>query len=256
MTAEMKDRLLYAGLRTALVVGALVAWEVAADAGIVDAFFYSQPSAAMSQLGEWVTTGYLWPHLTSTVVNGVVGYVIGAILGVVIGWVLAFGPGRTGAVGQQLLILANAVPRLVLAPLFIIWFGTGGAGKVALAVTIVVVIIALNVYSGLMGVDQGLVHAVRIMGANRRQLARSVYLPAIIGWLLSSLRLTLGLAFAASVVAEYMGSGTGLGWVMMHGFGTFNATAAISAMTALFLVVVVLDQALAWMESRATRWRL
>lgn len=238
-------------------IGALVAfWEIGARTGVLDPFFFGRPFAAIGRLWTWVETGSLWGHLFSTVGTALLGYLLGVALGITIGAAFAFSPERISRIGNGFLVIGNGLPRLVLAPLFLLWFGVGTQAKLAFVVVVIVFIVAMNVFSGLRDVDRKMIDHVLLLGGNRWDLARVVYAPAIMGWLLASLRVCLGLSFAGAIVAEYVGSGHGLGYLMVYGFGIFDMNQAIAAMIAVFVVIGVLDRLLARLEFRVTAWKL
>ena len=135
--------------------------------------------------------------------------------------------------------MLNAVPRVVLAPLFLLWFGLGIWSKVALAVTLVFFVMFFNTYQGVRDADRVLIDNVRMLGASERQLVRHVLIPSALTWIFSSLQTSLGFAMVGAVVGEYLGATRGLGYVISQAEGTFDTTGVFAGMTVLAVVVVV-----------------
>jgi NitT/TauT family transport system permease protein len=149
----------------------------------------------------------------------------------------------------------NAVPRIVLAPLFLLWFGLGIWSKVALAVTLVFFIMFFSTYQGVRDADRVLVDNVRMLGAPQRQLVRHVLVPSALTWIFSSLQASLGFAMVGAVVGEYLGSTRGLGYVISQAGGTFDTTGVFAGMTVLAIVVVLVSAAVSRLERWLLRWK-
>jgi NitT/TauT family transport system permease protein len=240
--------------RVALGVAIIAAWEGAVRAAVVDPFFVSQPSAIAGRVARWIGSGFLWPHLTVTLQEAGLGLSIGGALGTAAGFALA----RSRAVASVLepyIMMLNALPRVLLAPLFLLWFGLGIWSKVALAVTLVFFVMFFNAYQGVRQADAVLIDNVRMLGASERQLVRHVLLPSALSWIFSSLQTSLGFAMIGAVVGEYLGSTRGLGYVISQAEGTFDTTGVFAGMTILSLVVVAIGSLVARMERWLLRWK-
>ena len=240
--------------RAALGIAIVAAWEASVRAGLVDPFFVSQPSAIAVRVGTWVTSGFLWPHLGVTLQEAALGLVIGGVLGTAAGFALARRRGVAGVVEPYIMML-NAVPRVLLAPLFFLWFGLGIWSKVALAVTLVFFVMFFNAYQGVRSADPVLIANVRMLGANERQLVRHVLFPSALSWIFSSLQASLGFALIGAVVGEYLGATRGLGYVISQAEGTFDTTGVFSGMVILSLVVVVISSGVSRLERWLLRWK-
>jgi NitT/TauT family transport system permease protein len=240
-----------AAWRLALALVIIASWEGAVVAGVIDPFFFSQPSAIARRIGSWVISGYLWRHLFVTLAESFLGLVIGGILGVVIGFTLARSP-FVARVVEPFIMTLNAVPRVVLAPLFLLWFGLGIWSKVALSVTLVFFVMFFNTFQGVRHADPVIIANVRMLGASERQLVRHVLVPSALTWIFSSLQTSLGFAMVGAVVGEYLGSTHGLGYVISQAEGTFDTTGVFAGMIVLSFVVVVASGGV----SRAERWLL
>ena len=237
--------------RVALGLGLVGLWETAVVIGALDPFFVSRPSAIAQRVWAWVSTGFIWSHLSITLQESLLGLVIGAVLGTISGFALARATFAAKVVEPYIMML-NAVPRVLLAPLFLLWFGLGIWSKVALAVTLVFFIMFFNAYQGVRHADPVLIENVRMLGASERQLVRHVLVPSALTWIFSSLQASLGFAMIGAVVGEYLGATRGLGYVISQAEGTFDTTGVFSGMVILSLVVVLMSSVV----SRAERWLL
>lgn len=239
----------------AVAAGFLGLWEWAVVARRIDPFFYSQPSAILAQIVEWVRTGYIWPHAWATVFETVCGFVIGSLLGLLAGF--ALGRSRNlGAVFEPFIAMFNGIPRVVLAPLFLLWFGIGVESKVALACTVIFPIVFYAVFTGIREVDQGLIDSARVLGANGPRLTFTVLLPSATNWIFSSLRVSVGFAIGAAVVAEYLGSSEGIGFVIAQSFAFYRATGGFAGMVVLMVIVVLFNVVLDAAARKFTAWKL
>jgi NitT/TauT family transport system permease protein len=241
--------------RVVVAVALLGSWEGAVAIGAVDPFFVSRPSAIAARVWMWVSSGYLWRHLFVTLEEALLGLVIGGIIGVATGFALARSPFAARVV-EPFIAMLNAVPRVVLAPLFMLWFGLGIWSKVALAVTLVFFIMFFNTYQGVRHADQVIIDSVRMLGASERQLVRHVLVPSALTWIFSSLQASLGFAMVGAVVGEYLGATRGLGYVISQAEGTFDTTGVFAGMTILSFVVVAVSSGVSRAERWLLRWRI
>ncbi len=243
-------RLWQAGLLFLLVAG----WEVSVRAGWVDAFFFSKPSDIAARVWEWFSTGEIYGHLWITLWETMLAFLIGTVLGVVLGLWLALVP-TASAVLDPLIKAMNSIPRMILAPIFTLWFGLGVASKVALGVTLVFFVAFFNTYQGIKEVNPVVLANARMLGASGRQLLRHVYLPSAASWIFSSLRTSIGFAVIGAVVGEYLGSARGLGYLISQAEGVFDTTGVFAGMVVLAVFVVLLDWVVSRVEARLLVWR-
>jgi len=239
-----------------LLVGviALALWQGLVAAGLLDPFFVSRPSAIAGRIAAWITAGTLWIHLVTTLEESLLGLLAGSALGVTLGFALARSP-IVAAVCDPYIKMLNAVPRVVLAPLFLLWFGLGIWSKVALAVTLVFFVMFFNTYQGVRDASPVLVDNVRMLGASERQLVRHVLIPSALTWIFSSLQTSLGFAMVGAVVGEYLGATRGLGYVISQAEGTFDTTGVFAGMTVLAIVVVIASAGVTRLERWLLRWK-
>ncbi|MGH2701455.1 MAG: ABC transporter permease [Actinomycetota bacterium] len=235
-------------------VAILALWQMSAALGLIDPFFVSKPSDVIDQIGEWIASGYIWTHLAITMQEALLAFAIGVFLGVVVGFLFARVP-FLARLFEPYVHMLNALPRVVLAPVLLLWFGLGIWSKVALGVTIVFFIVFFNTYRGVREVDPVLIHNARMLGASERQLLRHVFIPSALTWIFSSLHTSVGFAIVGAVVGEYLGSSRGIGYVISQAEGVFDTTAVFAGMIVLMLVVLVVDNVVNRIERRLLRWK-
>ena len=245
-------------LRIALAVVVLAAWEGAVRTGLMDPFFFSQPSAIWDQLVTWVTEGTsqgpLWSELLVTMEETVLGFAIGSILGIVFG--IALGRNRMAADVLSIYVkVANAIPRVVLGSIFIIMFGLGMGSKVALAVVMVFFVVFGNAFQGVREADKNLIANAYILGASRHQVTFSVVFPSALTWILASLHVSFGFALVGAVVGEFLGARHGIGLLIATAQGTFNAAGVFAAMIVLAIVALAAEYLLTALEDKLLVWR-
>ena len=243
-----------ASLRLGLLLALLAAWEVLTRTGIASPFFFGRPAEVWRILVEWVGSGSLWPHLWVTLLETGLAFVVGTLLGIGCGLWLALSP-RTAAVLDPFIKAVNAMPRVVLAPIFATWFGLGIASKVALGITLVFFIVFFNVYQGVRNVDPLLVSNARMLGASPRQLVRHVFWPSALAWEFSSLHAAVGMAFVGAVVGEYLGSARGVGYLILQAEGSFDINGVMAGIVVLTTCALALDGAVSRAERRLLAWQ-
>ena len=217
-------------------------------------FFFSNPVDVASQIVDWFVSGVIWKHLAITLWESVLAFAIGSFLGITIGFWFARQP-RVAAVFDPYVKMANALPRVVLAPIFTLWLGLGIWSKVALGVTLVFFIVFFNVYQGVKETNTTLVENARMLGMGERQLLRHVYWPSALSWMFSSLHTSVGFAVVGAVVGEYLGSAAGLGYLIQQAEGTFDVAGVFAGMIVLSAFVILIDLTVTLAERRLLVWK-
>ena len=235
-----------------LIVGV---WAWASNASDTVAFFFGRPQMVAQRLWAWfVTNGDIYKHMWVTLVETLLAFGIGTLAGLGVGLWLALAP-FASAVLDPYLKAANAMPRVILAPIFALWFGLGIWSKVALAVTLVFFIVFFNVYQGVREVSPVILANARMLGASQRQLLRHVYLPSATSWVFSSLHTSVGLAFVGAVVGEYLGSSQGVGYLILQAEGSFDINTVMAGILVLTVFALALDALVGRIERRLMRWQ-
>jgi len=251
----MKARLTSPSLRRSLALLLLLAvWQALSQIGWLDPFYLPPPSTVASVLFSLFAGGELWPHLQATFAAALAGLLGGLLLGIVLGFTAALSP-VVAELLEPVMILLNAIPRVILAPLFVIWLGIDLASKVALALILVAVLIFFAVYNGIKEVDQRLVERVRTLGGGRRFLIGEVYVPSVTAWVMGNLKVAVGFAFTGAVVGEFVASSRGLGYLLQFAQSTYNAGLTIALIMLIMALVLVLFALAERLERRLLRWR-
>ena len=218
------------------------------------AFFFGEPLKAAVRIWVWFTTGEIYRHLWVTLIETLLAFVIGTVSGLVVGIWLGLAP-TASAVFDPYIKAANAMPRVILAPIFFLWFGLGIASKVALGVTLVFFIVFFNVYQGVREVSPVVLANARMLGASSRQLLRFVYLPSAMSWVFASLHNSVGLAFVGAVVGEYLGSSEGVGYLIQQAEGVFDINTVVAGIAVLTAFALALDGIVSLAERRLMVWQ-
>jgi NitT/TauT family transport system permease protein len=245
-------------LRVAIFVVFIGGLELCARAGIVDPFFFGEPSKIVSQLQTWIQhgteAGSLWEQVLVTLEEAVLGFIIGVVLGVVCGITLGRVPLLADIFAPYIKVM-NSIPRIVLGSIFILWLGLGLSSKVALAVVLVFFAVFFNAFQGAREVDRNLVANARILGASRRQVTRHVVLPSAMTWIIASMHTAFGFALIGAIVGEFLGAQRGLGLLISQAQGTFNADGVFAAMVIIAIVALAAEALITLLERRLLSWR-
>ena len=257
--ADSRGRL---ALYHAVLLGAVFAfWYGMTTPGLVSepfakntAFFFGKPIEVLKVIWVWFTEGKIYPHLGITLVETLLAFAAGSILGLVVGLWLALSP-LASALADPYIKAANAMPRVILAPIFAVWFGLGITSKVALGVTLVFFIVFFNVFQGIKEVSPTVLANARMLGASKQQLLRQIYLPSATSWVFSSLHTSVGMAFVGAVVGEYLGSAKGVGYLILQAEGVFDINTVFAGILVLTAFALVLDVIVTRVEARLLVWR-
>jgi NitT/TauT family transport system permease protein len=253
-----RRRRMVLALRVAIFVVLIGGWELCARTGIVDPFFFGEPTKILSQLQTWVQrgteAGSLWEQIFVTLEEAVLGFIIGVVLGIVCGIALGRIPLLAEIFAPYIKVM-NSIPRIVLGSIFILWLGLGLSSKVALAVVLVFFAVFFNAFQGAREVDRNLVANARILGASPRQVTRHVVLPSAMTWIIASMHVAFGFALIGAIVGEFLGAQKGLGLLISQAQGTFNADGVFAAMVIIAIVALAAEALITLLERRLLSWR-
>ena len=246
----------------ALLLGGLFAfWHLMTDPLLVTeefarttAFFFGKPLTVLANVWEWFASGKIYEHLLITLIETLLAFAIGTACGLGVGLWLALSS-TASALADPYIKALNAMPRVILAPIFAVWFGLGILSKVALGFTLVFFIVFFNVYQGVKEVSPVVLNNARMLGANSRQLLRTVYLPSAMSWVFSRLHTSVGMAFVGAVVGEYLGSARGLGYLILQAEGAFDIYTVFAGILVLTAFALALDAVVTAIEKRLLVWR-
>ncbi len=256
---EARCRLLtIQGLRLLVAVVILGGWELGVRVGVIDKFFWSQPSEIAAKLWLWVTQGTdlgpIWDQVFVTMQETVGGFIVGAILGVIFGIVLGRSRLLSDVMGPYIKA-ANAIPRVVVGALFAISLGLDIKAKIATAAILVFFVVFFNAFQGVREVDRNLIANARILGARDRQLTTEIIIPSALSWIIASLHTSFGLALVGAVVGELFGATQGLGELIYAAKNNFDAAGVFAGMALLAAIALVAEALITALEDRLIRWR-
>ncbi|MFJ9113987.1 ABC transporter permease [Streptomyces sp. NPDC102394] len=256
--AGRRRRIVVQATRILLLVAVLGLWEVFSRAKVIDPFNFSMPSKIWDQIWTWLThgtaLGSLGEQIWYTLYEALLGWVLGVVAGVVLGIALGRIRFLADVLGPYIKVL-NSMPRIILAPIFLIWFGLGPASKVASAVVLVFFPVFFNAFQGAREVDRNLVANARILGASDRRVTLQVVIPSATSWIFTSLHVSFGFALIGAIVGEYIGATKGIGLLVSQSQNTFNAAGVYAAMVILAVVALAAEGLLTFVERRVFRWK-
>jgi NitT/TauT family transport system permease protein len=230
-----------------ILVAAVALWQAAADRGWIDAFFWSKPSDIYATLVKFFTAGDAWTDIEYTFGSTILGFVLGTAAGSLLG--LSFWWSRNyAAIAQPYMICFHSLPKLALAPLVILIFGLGLASKVAIATALTVIVSALTTYAGVKALDADQERLFYSLGASRMQVFRKLVVPFCLPWIISVLRVNIGLALTGAIVGEFIASQHGLGRAILYAGNTYDIALVWVAALVLSTLAVVMYAAVSWLE--------
>ncbi|TDU91502.1 NitT/TauT family transport system permease protein [Kribbella voronezhensis] len=257
VAVRRRHKTLVYALRLLLLVLILGGWELSVSLWL-DPFFYSKPSLIWDKLVIWFTDGTaqgsIWAQIGVTLQEAALGFVLGSLVGVILGILLGRARLLAEVVSPYIQAL-NAVPRIVLAALFVIWFGLGMESKIATAFVLVFFPVFFNAFQGAREVDRNLVNNARILGAGRGQVLWSIVVPSSTSWILASLHTAFGFALIGAIVGEYTGATRGLGLLISTAQGSFDAAGIYAGMLITTVLALLAEVVLGLAERRLLRWR-
>ncbi len=250
MNKDMK----YMFIRIGIVLLFLSLWEILAVTGILNPFYSSQPSLILKDLPDFYSNGGMVMHTKVTLSEALWGLLFGSIAGIVVGFILGL-INILGKVLEPLITALYGIPKLALAPIFVLWFGLGIESKVIMSGLLVFFLVFFSTYGGINSVDRNIITSVRLMGATQMQLIVKVILPACIPWILAGIRGGLGASLIGAIVGEYMGASAGLGWMISYATSFFQVDRVMSCIFILFFIGIVFNMALKYVEKELLKWR-
>lgn len=241
-------------LRLTLFLALMAGWEVLAVTGIVNPFYSSQPSHILKDFPVFYSSGDLLKHTGVTLAEAMWGLLCGTLTGIAVAFLLGLFD-FFGKVLEPFITALYGIPKLALAPIFVLWFGLGIESKVIMSSLLVFFLVFFSTYGGIKSVDRNILTSVRLMGANQTQIVFRVILPSALPWILAGVRGGLGASLIGAIVGEYMGASAGLGWVISYATSFFKVDRVMSCIFILFLVGIVFNMALKHAEKLLLRWR-
>jgi NitT/TauT family transport system permease protein len=253
-----RRRLLVYAARAAMLVVILGGWQLFTTWKIVDPFFFGQPSGIVRRLVDWIehgtAYGSLWLQVWITMREALLGFAYGVLGGVVFGVLLGQVRFLADVLGPYIKVM-NAIPRIVLGSIFLLWLGLGSASKVLLAAVLVFFVVFFNAFQGVREVDRNLVANARVLGASRFQVVRNVVLPSALTWIIASLHVAFGFSIIGAIVGEFLGAQKGLGLVIATAQNNFDPNGVFGAMLIIALLALTAEWLIGLLERRLLSWR-
>ena len=240
--------------QVALGILVLLAWQ-GASGRLVDNFFISNPIDVAVRLYGWTMDGSIFRHIGATVYATAMGFFIGAVGGAILGVWLGVSPFASRLLSPYLNAL-NALPKVALAPLFVLWFGLGLESKIALAAVLVLFLVFLNTFAGVREVDQDLIDGARLMRATRMQVILKVIIPSAMSWVFAGLKIAMPYALIGAVLGEMIAANRGLGYLVQFSGSQFDTAGVFAVLIVIALLAVALNYLVDIMQGRMERWRV
>lgn len=231
----------------------LLFWEWSSGR-LMDPFFISSPSKVFLKLYEWAVSGKLFFHLSVTLQATAIGFLIGSVIGFAIG--LTFGRyAFVAEVFDPYITALYSLPKIALAPLFIMWFGIGIESKIAVSASIVFFVVFLNTFSGVREVNPIYVYTSQIMGASAWGVMRAVIIPSAASWVITGLKVSVPYALVGTVIGEFMSANRGIGFIIAQASALFDTTLVFAGLIVLAVVGALINAGLKAFEEWVLRWR-
>ncbi|RDJ04229.1 ABC transporter permease [Rhizobium grahamii] len=245
-------------LQIGIFVAVVALWQLSSNLLWIDPFFYSSPSDIIFRLYDWAVNGTsegsLWYNLWVTMEEALIGFFCGSITGVIVG--VSLGRNRFLSDVLSVYIKAiNSIPRVVLAPIFIMILGLGLPSKVALAFIMVFFVVFANAFQGVREADRNMIANARILGASDWQVTRAVIVPSAMSWIFASLHVSFGFAIIGAIVGEFVGARFGIGQLISIAKGTFDAAGMYAAIVLVMIVTLIAEFIMTQIENRLAKWR-
>lgn len=240
--------------QTLLGIAILLVWQ-GVSGRLIDDFFISNPIEVAARLWQWTADGSIFLHIWATVYETLMGFVIGAVAGVLLGLWLGVSPFTNRLLNPYLNAL-NALPKVALAPLFVLWFGLGISSKIALAAVLVLFLVFLNTYAGVREVDQDLIDGARLMRATRTQLVAKVIVPSAMSWVFAGLKISVPYALIGAVLGEMIAANRGLGYLVQYSGSQFDSAGVFAVLIVIALLAVALNFLVELVQHRTQLWRI
>jgi NitT/TauT family transport system permease protein len=240
--------------QVALGLFVVLAWQ-GASGRLVDNFFISNPIEVGERLYAWTINGSIFIHIWATIYATTLGFVIGAVIGAFLGFWLGVSPFVSRLLNPYLWAL-NALPKVALAPLFVLWFGLGLESKVALAASLVLFLVFLNTYSGVREVDPDMIDSARLMRATRMQVIMKVIVPSSMSWVFAGLKISVPYALIGAILGEMIASSQGLGYLVQYSGAQFDTAGVFAVLLVIAVVAIALNFLVDMIQARVESWKV
>ncbi len=246
------------GARVLTLVIVVGGWQLLTAEKVIDPFFFGQPTGIVTQLKNWVQSGTeygsLWLQIWVTMKEALLGFLYGVIAGIFFGVLLGQVPFLADVLGPYIKVM-NAIPRIVLGSIFVVWLGLGSSSKILLAAVLVFFVVFFNAFQGVREVDRNLINNARVLGASRLAIVRHVVIPSALTWIIASLHVAFGFSIIGAIVGEFLGATQGLGLVIASSQNHFNPDGVFAAMLIIAVIALTAEGLIGQLERRLLAWR-
>jgi NitT/TauT family transport system permease protein len=253
-----RRRLLVYAARVATLVLVIGGWQLLTSTKVIDPFFFGQPSGIAAKLRDWsqhgTAYGSIWLQIWITMREALLGFVFGVAGGVVFGILLGQVRFLSDVLGPYIKAM-NALPRIVLGSIFVVWLGLGSASKVMLAAVLVFFVVFFNAFQGVREVNPNFIANARVLGASRMQVVRNVVLPSALTWIIASLHVAFGFSIIGAIVGEFLGAQKGLGLVIATAQNNFDPNGVFAAMVIIAVLALTAEWLISRLERKLLAWR-
>lgn len=238
-------------LRLLILAAVLITWQLTSGRWF-PAFVMSSPTKVWDKLTDWVSSGYIFDNMAVTLEETFIGFAFGTFIGATAGLLIGLSRFASDVLSPFINAL-YAVPKIMLGPLFVVWFGIDLSMKVVLSGLFVVFIVFYNIWTGVQEVDTDLVEMYRVMGGSRWAILRGIYIPSALSWLFNSLRLAFPVALIGATVGEFIAASKGLGYVATTSAVQADTAGVFVAVIAVTIVAVLMDQLIVLIQRMVNR---
>jgi NitT/TauT family transport system permease protein len=226
-------------LRVLLLIIFFALWEIATRMKWMDPFIFSSPVRMIKTIARLTADGSIYEHVWTTLWETVIGFVLGTIVGVLIAIVL-WSSETVSKVLEPYLVVANALPKIALGPVFIVWLGAGPLSIITVALTVSLIVTVLEVFTGFQEADPEKIRLVKSFGATRRQVLTKVILPSSFPVIMNSLKVNVGLSWVGVIVGEFLVSRAGLGYLIVYGGQVFQLDLVMTSVLILSVLAALM----------------
>lgn len=256
--AYLRERKIYRrkilGTQVLLLIGIIVIWEIAGRLGWIDPFITSQPSRIWKTLINLHREGVLYYHTGITLLETMIGFISGTLMGTIFAIILWWSD-FTAEVLDPYMVVLNALPKIALGPILIVWIGNGPPAIIAMALFISLIVTILGVYSGFTQVDGDKIKLLKTFGATKLQILQKVILPASVPTIISALKINVGLSWVGVIVGEFLVSKAGLGYLIVYGGQVFKLDLVMTSVIILAAAAAIMYKAVVYLEKLFLKWR-
>ncbi len=246
LAKRRNDKITTILLQIGVLIAVIGVWELAARLDWIDPFITSCPSRIVSVLGT-IDPTELFVHIAYTLIECIIGFIAASGLGILIA-VLLWRFVKLRRVLEPYIVVLNALPKIALGPIIIIWVGAGAQAIVVMTILICIIVTVISVLSAFMSVDAGKILLMRSMGATRLQILFKLILPANVPALVNMLKINVGLAWVGTIMGEYLVSTAGLGYLIIYGSQVFKMDLVMASTVILCILATVMYLAVAGVE--------